>query len=190
MMAAISAARYGAAVTLFEKNDRLGKKLRITGNGRCNVTNDCERDEFLQNVPTNPRFLYAALSRFSTADTKQFFEDCGVPLKTERGKRVFPQSDKAQDIVDALAACCRLGSAFLRCLRFVLGLLIVFAALFFRFFLALISSGRVGDLLLFSAFGLFSLHRVGDFLLFSACRGFLRLQTKKILVIDVHKFLH
>ncbi|MBO5305229.1 MAG: NAD(P)/FAD-dependent oxidoreductase, partial [Clostridia bacterium] len=107
MMAAISAARYGARVTLFEKNDRLGKKLRITGKGRCNVTNDCDTSEFLQNVPTNPRFLYAALNRFSTADTKQFFEDCGVPLKTERGKRVFPQSDKAQDIVDALVACCR-----------------------------------------------------------------------------------
>jgi len=107
MMAAISAARYGAEVTLFEKNDRLGKKLRITGKGRCNVTNDCELNEFLQNVPTNPRFLYAALSRFSTADTKEFFEDCGVALKTERGKRVFPVSDKAQDIVDALASRCR-----------------------------------------------------------------------------------
>jgi len=107
MMAAVSAARCGADVTLLEKNDRLGKKLRITGKGRCNVTNDCERDEFLQNVPTNPRFLYAALSRFSTADTKQFFEENGVPLKTERGKRVFPQSDKAQDIVDALATACR-----------------------------------------------------------------------------------
>lgn len=107
MMAALSAARYGAEVILFEKNDRLGKKLRITGKGRCNVTNDCELQEFLQNVPTNPRFLYAALNRFSTADTKQFFEDCGVPLKTERGKRVFPVSDKAQNIVDALAACCR-----------------------------------------------------------------------------------
>lgn len=107
MMAAISAARYGVAVTLFEKNDRLGKKLRITGKGRCNVTNDCELDEFLRNVPTNPRFLYAALNRFSTADTKQFFEDRGVPLKTERGKRVFPESDKAQDIVYALSSCCR-----------------------------------------------------------------------------------
>ncbi len=107
MMAAISAARYGAAVTLFEKNDRLGKKLRITGKGRCNVTNDCDVNEFLQNVPTNPRFLYAALSRFSTEDTKQFFEDCGVALKTERGKRVFPVSDKAQDIVDALVTVCR-----------------------------------------------------------------------------------
>ena len=107
MMAAISAARYGARVTLFEKNERLGKKLRITGKGRCNVTNDCELQEFLQNVPTNPRFLYAAMNRFSTEDTKTFFEEAGVPLKTERGKRVFPVSDKAQDIVDALAGLLR-----------------------------------------------------------------------------------
>ena len=103
MMAAIHAAYMGAEVTLFEKNDRLGKKLRITGKGRCNVTNDCETEEFLRNVPTNPRFLYAALSRFSTADTVDFFEGCGVPLKTERGKRVFPVSDKASDIVKALS---------------------------------------------------------------------------------------
>ncbi len=101
MMAAISAARCGAEVVLFEKNDRLGKKLRITGKGRCNVTNDCDTNEFLQNVPTNPRFLYAALNRFSTADAKDFFESAGVELKTERGRRVFPVSDKAIDIVDA-----------------------------------------------------------------------------------------
>ena len=107
MMAAIHAAGMGAEVTLFERNDRLGKKLRITGKGRCNVTNDCGTEEFLQNVPTNPRFLYAALNRFSTADTKDFFEECGVPLKVERGKRVFPQSDKASDIVRALSDRCR-----------------------------------------------------------------------------------
>ena len=107
MMAAVSAARYGARVSLFEKNDRLGKKLRITGKGRCNLTNDCDIGEFMKNVPTNPRFLYGALNRFSTEDTKSFFEELGVPLKTERGKRVFPVSDKAQDIVDALARCCR-----------------------------------------------------------------------------------
>lgn len=107
MMAAISAARYGARVTLFEKNDRLGKKLRITGKGRCNVTNDCDLQEFLQNVPTNPRFLYAAMNRLSTTDVKDFFEGAGVPLKTERGKRVFPVSDKAQDVVDALARLLR-----------------------------------------------------------------------------------
>ena len=103
MMAAIHAAYMGAEVTLYEKNDRLGKKLRITGKGRCNVTNDCTTEEFLQNVPTNPRFMYAALNRFSTQDTIDFFEGCGVPLKTERGKRVFPVSDKASDIVRALS---------------------------------------------------------------------------------------
>ena len=102
MMAAIHAAYMGAEVTLYEKNDRLGKKLRITGKGRCNVTNDCATEEFLQNVPTNPRFLYTALNRFSTADTVDFFEGCGVPLKVERGKRVFPVSDKASDIVKAM----------------------------------------------------------------------------------------
>ena len=102
MMAAISAANMGANVTLFERNDRLGKKLRITGKGRCNVTNDCDRDTFLSNVPTNPRFLYSALAAFTTADTKAFFENLGVPLKTERGNRVFPISDKAIDVVVAL----------------------------------------------------------------------------------------
>lgn len=106
MMAAITAAQYGAQVTLFERNDRVGKKLRITGKGRCNVTNDCDLNEFLTNVPTNPRFLYASLSAFSTADTKEFFEDLGVPLKTERGKRVFPVSDKAADIVAAMEKKC------------------------------------------------------------------------------------
>lgn len=106
LFAAISAAENGADVMLFEKNDRCGKKLRITGKGRCNVTNDCSTEEFLQNVPTNPRFLYSALSVLSTQDVKDFFEDEGVPLKTERGKRVFPVSDKAQDIVSALVSAC------------------------------------------------------------------------------------
>lgn len=107
MMAAIHAAYSDAEVLMFEKNDRLGRKLRITGKGRCNVTNDCPTNEFLNNVPTNPRFLYAALSRFSTSDTMDFFEGCGVPLKVERGKRVFPVSDKAADIVKAMADRCR-----------------------------------------------------------------------------------
>ena len=106
MMAALQAAECGAAVLLFEKTGRMGRKLRITGKGRCNVTNDCDNNEFLTNVPTNPRFLYAALNRFSTADTKNFFEMHGVPLKTERGKRVFPVSDKAGDIVAALSDAC------------------------------------------------------------------------------------
>lgn len=102
LMAAIGASRMGAAVTLFEKNDRFGKKLAITGKGRCNVTNDCSVEQLLQNVPTNPRFLYSALGRFDTRDTQDFFEAAGVPLKVERGRRVFPVSDKAADIVDAL----------------------------------------------------------------------------------------
>ena len=107
MMAAIHASYMDAEVLMFEKNDRLGKKLRITGKGRCNVTNDCLTNEFLNNVPTNPRFLYAALNRFSTSDTMDFFEGCGVPLKVERGRRVFPVSDKAADIVKAMSDRCR-----------------------------------------------------------------------------------
>lgn len=102
LMAAIGAARMGAEVTLFEKNDRCGRKLAITGKGRCNVTNDCTVEEFLSNVPTNPRFLYSALGRLDSADTKEFFESAGVPLKVERGRRVFPVSDRADDIVRAL----------------------------------------------------------------------------------------
>lgn len=114
MMAAIFAARAGAEVTLIERMNACGKKLRITGKGRCNVTNDCSLQEFLQNVPTNPRFLYGALSFFSTEDTKRFFEDAGVPLKVERGRRVFPVSDKAEDIVRALTDLCRAEGVKLR----------------------------------------------------------------------------
>ena len=106
LMAACYAARAGADVVIFEKKDRVGRKLRITGKGRCNVTNDCDRAEFMQSVASNPKFLYTALSRMSPADTKDFFEALGVPLKTERGKRVFPVSDKAQDIVSALHRAC------------------------------------------------------------------------------------
>jgi predicted Rossmann fold flavoprotein len=106
-MAAIHAARYGAEVTVFERNDRLGKKLRITGKGRCNVTNHCTRDEFFANIPANAKFLYSAWDRFSSADTEAFFEELGVPLKVERGNRVFPVSDKAGDVVEALVRECR-----------------------------------------------------------------------------------
>ena len=102
MMSAIYACQNGADVTIFEKNDRVGKKLAITGKGRCNVTNDCDNNEFLKNVISNPKFLYASINYFSTEDTKSFFENAGVPLKTERGRRVFPVSDKAGDIVFAL----------------------------------------------------------------------------------------
>lgn len=102
MMAACHAARLGAQVTLFEKNDRTGRKLQITGKGRCNVTNQCEPNEFIANVTKNGRFLYSAASRFTPADTMAYFESLGVPLKVERGNRVFPVSDKAIDIVEAL----------------------------------------------------------------------------------------
>ena len=102
MMAAGTAILYGADVTIFENTDRLGKKLAITGKGRCNVTNNCTTEEFLENVTKNPRFLYAALNAFSTYDTISFFEGLGVELKTERGKRVYPATDKAKDIVDAM----------------------------------------------------------------------------------------
>jgi len=102
LMAAGESARLGAEVTLFEKNEKLGKKLAITGKGRCNVTNLCDINEFLSNVATNPKFLYSALNYFSVRDCMDFFENLGVKLKIERGKRVFPASDNAFDIVDAL----------------------------------------------------------------------------------------
>ena len=102
LMAAGTAAQQGACVLLFEHNEKVGRKIAITGKGRCNVTNNCDQAEFLAHIPQNPRFLYSALGAFSVQDTMQFFETLGVPLKTERGSRVFPVSDKALDIVDAL----------------------------------------------------------------------------------------
>ncbi len=103
-MAAITAAECDktASVILFEKNERPARKLMITGKGRCNVTNNCDNDTLLLNIPKNPRFLYSAFGAFNTADVMSFFEKAGVPLKTERGNRVFPVSDKAVHIVDAL----------------------------------------------------------------------------------------
>ena len=102
MMAALTAAQRGAQVVLLEPNEKLGRKLYITGKGRCNVTNRCGPEECLANIPHNGKFLYSALHRFTPQDTWDFFEGLGVPLKTERGNRVFPQSDRAADIVDAL----------------------------------------------------------------------------------------
>ena len=102
MMAAGTATLYGADVTIFESTDRLGKKLAITGKGRCNVTNNCTVQEFLENVTKNPRFLYSALNTFDTESAISFFENSGVRLKTERGKRVYPETDRAKDIVDAM----------------------------------------------------------------------------------------
>ncbi len=98
MMAAIRASERGADVTLLEPNERLGKKLNITGKGRCNVTNNCANETLLANIPCNGKFLYSAFSRFSSGDAMAFFEELGVPLKTERGSRVFPVSDSAFDI--------------------------------------------------------------------------------------------
>ena len=102
MMAAICAAEQGASVTLLEPNERLGKKLNITGKGRCNVTNNADLETLLANVPKNGKFLYSAFSRFDGRDAIRFFEGLGVPLKTERGNRVFPVSDRAFDISGAL----------------------------------------------------------------------------------------
>lgn len=101
-MAAVQAARFGKSVVVFEKNGRTGRKLRITGKGRCNVTNNSTVEEHMRNIPVNPRFLYSSYSCFDASDTMNFFENLGVPLKTERGNRVFPVSDRADDIADAL----------------------------------------------------------------------------------------
>ena len=105
--AALVAAQMGKTVTVFEKNDFIGRKLRITGKGRCNLTNNCSIQELLNNVPVNSRFLYSAFSAFNSQDVMDSFENLGVSLKTERGNRVFPVSDNAAEIVDALANALR-----------------------------------------------------------------------------------
>ena len=102
MMAAGKAASFGHEVTMFEKNKLLGMKLGITGKGRCNLTNNSDNDTFINNMTKNGKFMFSAINNFSAADTISFFENLGVPLKTERGNRVFPVSDKAHDIVMAL----------------------------------------------------------------------------------------
>ena len=104
MFAAVTAASRGCHVLLLEKNDRLGKKLLITGKGRCNVTNRCTEQEVLQNTPRNGRFLYSAMTAFPPEKTIAFFEEHGCPLKTERGNRVFPVTDRAQSVLDCLHA--------------------------------------------------------------------------------------
>ena len=105
LMAAGTVSMTGKSVTVLERNDRPARKVMITGTGRCNVTNNCtELDKLIENVPQNGRFLYSAFSNFMPSDTMELFEDMGVPLKTERGGRVFPVSDKAVDIVDALVS--------------------------------------------------------------------------------------
>ena len=102
LMAAGAALEQGHTVTLLEHEEKPGKKILVTGKGRCNVTNDCDLETFLQNVRTNPRFLYSAFSAFDTAAAMALFEGLGVPLKVERGRRVFPVSDRAEDIRRAL----------------------------------------------------------------------------------------
>ena len=102
MFAAITASRQGKKVLLLEKNDRLGKKLLITGKGRCNVTNDCTAQDVLQNTPRNGRFLYSAMTAYPPEKVKAFFEERGCALKTERGNRIFPVSDQARSVLDCL----------------------------------------------------------------------------------------
>lgn len=102
MMAAATAADSGAEVILLEKQHRLGRKLLITGKGRCNITNDCDVEELIENVPTNGKFLYSAFYTFTNYDAVNMFNSLGLETKTERGKRVFPKSDKALDVVKAL----------------------------------------------------------------------------------------
>lgn len=114
MFAAVVAARRGKKVLLLERNDRLGKKLRITGKGRCNVTNACSPEEVLQNIPRNSRFLFSAITAFPPEKTMAFFEALGCPLKVERGNRVFPASDRALSILEALDKALRQGNVEIR----------------------------------------------------------------------------
>ena len=115
LLCAVMAARRGLSVTVLDRNLQPGRKLRITGKGRCNVTNACDTREFMANIPGDGRFLYSAMSRFGTREVMAFFEELGVPLKIERGNRVFPVSDNANDIADALVKeCRRLNVAFRR----------------------------------------------------------------------------
>lgn len=102
LISAGAAAENDASVTILEKNKRVGRKIMITGKGRCNVTNNCDVQTFINNVPVNGRFLYSAINNFTPQDVMDFFEEQGLPLKTERGNRVFPLSDKALDVVDTL----------------------------------------------------------------------------------------
>ena len=102
LMAAVFAAGAGAEVTVLERNEKPGKKIYLTGKGRCNVTNDCTMEEFLREVPQNPRFLYSALSFFSPEDMKNLLAENGCPTVTQRGRRVFPATEKASDVTRTL----------------------------------------------------------------------------------------
>lgn len=107
MMAAYAAAMCGNEVSLYEKNEKLGKKVYITGKGRCNVTNACETQDFFNNIVTNPKFMYSPIYTFDNNMVQSFMEEWGCPLKTERGNRVFPQSDKSYDVINALIRAMR-----------------------------------------------------------------------------------
>ena len=107
LTAAYAAAKNGNNVTVFEKNDKCGKKIYITGKGRCNVTHDCSPEEFLSNVVNNAKFLTGSIYNFSPESTVRFFEEGGLRLKTERGARIFPVSDKASDVTKCLENYCK-----------------------------------------------------------------------------------
>lgn len=107
LMCALNAAERGLGVIILDPNRQLGRKLRITGKGRCNLTNNCDIKQFMTNIPGDGRFLFSALNRFSPADAMDFFQQNGLPLKTERGNRVFPQSDNANDVAGLLARLCQ-----------------------------------------------------------------------------------
>ncbi len=116
IMAALTAVQQGASVELWERNQQLGRKLAITGKGRCNITNDtADLGELVTNIPGNGSFLYGALSRFTPRDVMDFFRDAGLPVKTERGRRVFPVSDRARDVVDVLTEQLAKNGVVLRC---------------------------------------------------------------------------
>ena len=115
LMAAATAALYGNDVTLLEKNPRTGRKLVITGKGRCNITNACDNDTFISNVISNPRFLYSAINGFDTSDTVNLFNTLGVETKVERGNRVFPVSDRAMDVADAILSYAQNSGVRIRC---------------------------------------------------------------------------
>lgn len=124
LMAAGTAARRGAEVILLEKKERVGSKLRITGKGRCNITAAVEMDALIKGIPGNGRFLYSSLQAFSNTDLIDFFHECGLKTKVERGNRVFPVSDKAQDVVDALLDYAHQSGADIRTATAVQGIVI------------------------------------------------------------------
>ena len=106
LMCAYKASLDGARVTVLERNEKAGKKIYITGKGRCNVTNACSVEKFFDNVCSNPKFLYGAIHAFSSKDLMALLNSLGLKLKVERGERVFPESDKASDVTNCLYKAC------------------------------------------------------------------------------------